>query len=128
MKIKDNINRLLSLLICLGTLLCCLPFADWQTIRPVMAGRWDLIVWMLAMGFFTAFLAYGLYTIGLERMESSRAAIVASLEPAVGTIVGFLFFHEIPTWDSILGIVLVFSAISIPSIVPPKRKQSVNNR
>lgn len=27
MKIKDNINRLLSLLICLGTLLCCLPFA-----------------------------------------------------------------------------------------------------
>lgn len=107
---------------------CCLPFADWQTIRPVMTGRWDLIVWMLAMGFFTAFLAYGLYTIGLERMESSRAAIVASLEPAVGTIVGFLFFHEIPTWDSILGIVLVFSAISILSIVPPKRKQSVNNR
>lgn len=27
MKIKDNINRLLLLLICLGTLLCCLPFA-----------------------------------------------------------------------------------------------------
>lgn len=26
MKIKDNINRLLLLLICLGTLLCCLPF------------------------------------------------------------------------------------------------------
>lgn len=27
MKLKDNINRLLSLLICLGILLCCLPFA-----------------------------------------------------------------------------------------------------
>ena len=27
MKINDNINRLLLLLICLGTLLCCLPFA-----------------------------------------------------------------------------------------------------
>lgn len=27
MKIKDNINRLLLLLICLGTLLCCLLFA-----------------------------------------------------------------------------------------------------
>lgn len=107
--------------------LFCLPFADWNVIMPTMTGNVNLILLMLAMGFFTAFLAYGLYTIGLEHMESSRAAIVASLEPVVGTIVGFLFFQEIPAWDNVLGIVLVLVAIAVLSVRPAKRKQSVNN-
>lgn len=106
---------------------CCLPFARWQTIVPVLSGSERLILLMLAMGFFTAFLAYGLYTIGLERMESSRAAIIASLEPVVGTVIGFLVFREVPQWDSILGIGLVLAAIGVLSIAPGKHEQSVNN-
>ena len=96
--------------------LCCIPFADWQTVLPTMTAESDLMIWMAAMGLFTAFLAYGLYTMGLERMESSRAAIVASLEPVVGTVVGMICFSEMPGWDNVLGIVLVLSAITVLSV------------
>lgn len=108
--------------------LCSVPFADWPVVVPALHADWKLLVWMLAMGLFTAFLAYGLYTMGLERMESSRAAIVASLEPVVGTLVGILFFREVPGWDNILGIALVLGAIAVLSVGGKKREQSVNNR
>lgn len=90
-----------------------LPFADWAVMLPAMHSDPGLILWMVAMGLFTAFLAYGLYTAGLARMESSRAAIVASLEPVVGTVVGFIWFLEVPGWDSVLGICLVLGAIAV---------------
>lgn len=96
--------------------ICSLPFADWQTVVPALQGDSTLLIWLGAMGLFTAFLAYGLYTIGLERMESSRAAIVASLEPVVGTLVGILWFREVPGWDNVLGICLVLGAIAVLSI------------
>ena len=105
---------------------CAVPFADWRHIVAAIAGQPSLLLWLAAMGLFTGFLAYGLYTIGLQRMETSRAAIAASLEPVVGTLVGVLLFNEIPTWDNWLGIGLVLAAIAVLSIVPGKRKQSVN--
>ena len=64
-----------------------------------------------ATGVVSCFLPYMLYTKSLEGLENGKASIMASVEPVVATIVGFLIYHENPTAMSIIGIVLVLSAI-----------------
>ena len=61
---------------------------------------------MIAMAFFTCFLAFILYTKGLEQVESSQASILASVEPIVATILGAICFQEYITVSGIIGIAL----------------------
>ncbi|MFD2705985.1 DMT family transporter [Salibacterium lacus] len=71
------------------------------------------IVWIYALGsvLVSTILAYVLYTAGLKYIESSHAAVLATIEPIVGIIVGVLVFgDELTGWQS-AGIVLVFSSI-----------------
>ena len=51
-------------------------------------------LYLLGLGLFPTVFAYFLYTKGLEEVESSRASIVATVEPVVGTLVGVFFFGE----------------------------------
>ena len=67
------------------------------------------------MGLVTAFAAYLLYTWGLERIESSRAAILASVEPVVAALVGVFWFHETVSLPVLAGIILVLGAIVVLS-------------
>ena len=92
----------------------CALLCDWGQVGQVVSaegGRFFL--WAAAMGLVTAFAAYLLYTWGLERIESSRAAILASVEPVVASLVGIFWFHEAVSLPLILGIVLVLGAIVV---------------
>ena len=75
------------------------------------------------MALFAGFLAYIFYTKGLEGMPSSRASILASVEPVTATLLGTLLFHEPLSWTGIAGIALVLSAIAVLSIHRPKTGQ-----
>lgn len=99
-----------------GAFLC-----DWPAVGGVMAQgiHW---VWLLVMALLTAFCAYLLYTWGLERIESSRASILASVEPVVAALVGVVVFEETIPLPGLIGIGLVLGAIAVLSL--PK---SVNN-
>ena len=56
-------------------------------------------------------LPYLLYTAGLARIESGRAAILASVEPVVAALVGTLAFHEpMSPWVG-LGILCILGAV-----------------
>ena len=79
--------------------------------------------WILTMGVVTAVLPYVLYAVGLEHMESSRASILASVEPVVGTLVGVLLFHEPLTAGGVAGTALVLSAVALLSL-PARAKTS----
>ena len=96
------------------------PLADWGTIAGAVATDGGLWFWIVGMGVVTAFLPYVLYSLGLEGMESSRASILASVEPVVGTLVSVLVFREAITVSGVLGIVLVLLAIAVLS-APKKR-------
>lgn len=61
----------------------------------------------------TCYLPYLLYTYGLTGVEAGRASILASVEPVVATLVGLIAFGEGLTMPSVLGIVLVLSAVVI---------------
>ena len=97
-------------------LLCLLasaPLAHWGLIASALSSGFSVPVYALLMGLLTGFLAYIFYTKGLEGMESSRAGILASVEPVVGTIIGTLVFHEPLPVQSVLGIALVLGGIVV---------------
>lgn len=75
----------------------------------------------LGLGLITGFLAYIFYSMGLEQIESSKASILASLEPVVGTVLAMIFFAEFPNVYGIFGIILVLGAIAMLSVTPKKK-------
>ena len=89
---------------------------DWRAIGGAVRADSSLWLWILLLGLLTAFLAYLLYTRGLEGMESSRASILASVEPAVATVVGVLVFHEPLSVMNAAGIALVLGGIAVLSL------------
>lgn len=102
-----------SFLVCT---LGCAVLSDWRTITAVLLPDVSLIGWSAAMALFTGFLAYIFYTKGLEGMPSSRASILASIEPVTATLLGTLLFHEPLGWIGVAGIVLVLAAIAVLSV------------
>ncbi len=59
----------------------------------------------------TAVIPFLLYTLGLRRVEASRAGILATVEPMVATLIGILVFSEPLTLLSGLGMLLILSAV-----------------
>lgn len=101
----------------------CALLCDWGQLAAVLgapgADLWGLTA---CMGLTTGFAAYLLYTWGLRFLPSSRASILASLEPAVAALVGVAVFHERISWAVAAGIGLVLGAIAVLSL-----GKSVNN-
>ena len=100
----------------------CAFLSDWQVIGSVMAASSGNILWVLGLGFVTAFLPYVLYSTGLEYMESSKASILASVEPVVSALFGVFVFHETLSIWGVLGIVMVLGAIVILNVKLKKAK------
>ena len=69
----------------------------------------------------TAVIPFLAYTLGLERVEASKAGIIATIEPVVATLIGITAFSESLTLMSGLGIILVLSAVVILNL---KQKKS----
>lgn len=94
----------------------CAFLSDWQLIFTTVKADSTILWWILGLGFVTAFLPYVLYSYGMEHMESSKASILASVEPVVGTLVGVFVFHEPITVLGVLGVALVLSAIVVLNV------------
>lgn len=62
-------------------------------------------------GVITTVLPYILYTLGLSRVENSKASIMATVEPVVATLIGVFLFHEKMTVTGVLGVALVLGAL-----------------
>ena len=94
----------------------CAFLCDWQVIGTSVQTDNSVLLWVLGLGFVTAFLPYVLYSIGLENMESSKASILASVEPVVSALFGVFVFHETLTAWGILGILMVLGAIVVLNV------------
>lgn len=89
------------------------------TIIPI-SGIWEALtlftkpvdyLYGLGLGIFPTLLAFGLYSLGLLFVESSKAAITAGIEPVVATLLGVIVFEEFVTLWQITGILLVLLSI-----------------
>ncbi len=72
-----------------------------------------LIVFCCLTALITAVIPFLAYTLGLERVEASKAGIIATIEPMVATLIGVVVFSEPLTIMSGLGILLILSAVVI---------------
>lgn len=75
----------------------------------------DGMVWggILGIGLISCVFPNILYMRGLQQLEAGHAAILATIEPVVAAIVSYLFLGEAFTWQKVLGIVLILSAVPI---------------
>ena len=74
------------------------------------------IAWGLACGIVTGFLSYLIYTIGLTRVPASRAAVYASIEPVVATLLGVLVYKEKLSAFGAIGIGCILFAIVLMNL------------
>lgn len=73
----------------------------------------------------SGFLPALLYSLGLRGEEAGRGAVMASVEPVVASIMGFVAFGEAPSPLGIVGIVLVLSAVVLLNVGGKKTGQTI---
>ena len=62
-------------------------------------------------GIITGTCSYTFYTNGLRMMEPSRAAQIATVEPAAAAILGVLLFHQMLSGMEFAGVVLILGSV-----------------
>jgi drug/metabolite transporter (DMT)-like permease len=90
------------------------PFSGLWNVIPLLT---DIEVWfyIIGIGFLSTMLPFLFYTKGLNTIESSQASIIATIEPVVASLMGFMFFYEKLNLWQYTGIIFVIAAVIISS-------------
>ena len=96
--------------------LAALPLVDPGRILSVAASGPFMLFFSIVCGLVTTAVPYIVYNFGLSSMENGKAAIIASIEPVVATLIGFFVFHETLTLGNLAGILLVLGAIAVSNL------------
>lgn len=101
--VADYQGSLIALYQDLVASLLLLPF--FFIIQPKLSTMdWGLLV---LLGFlFTAF-AHTIFINGLQTVKAKTASVIASLEPVYGIIGAIILLSEIPSWQEVLGGVII---------------------
>ena len=91
--------------------LFALPTLD--TLVDLTLGSYALLL-MLAVVHTS--LAFGLYTVGLKRLDAGQAAIVATVEPVVAGAIGVTLLGETLTAPKVLGALLVLAGAALAQV------------
>jgi drug/metabolite transporter (DMT)-like permease len=108
-----------------------LPFTGLWEKRNILIST-EVVFSGLGLGLFPTVIAYFLYTKGLEKIESSKAAIVATIEPVVATLLSVFFYQESFELVQFIGSLCILSSvilINLPKYTPVnryKKKASIN--
>ena len=108
-------------------MLATLPFARIGTIAAAVASDPTVLLWCAGIGVCCTVLPYFLYTWGLERMESGKAAILVAVEPVVGAALGMAVFHESRSAVKLIGICAVLAAIVLLELPNKNKKTNLQN-
>ena len=101
---------------------CWLVCGAGELLRTLSAAPPGTMLWLIPLsGVVTAVIPYLAYTKGLQTTEAGRAAILATIEPVVATLIGSLVFREVLTLSAALGILLVLASIALLNL-PKKQK------
>jgi len=101
-----------------------IPFGGLHEKLPLFF-NWPVFANVLGLSIFSTCFAYLFYTYGLAYVESSRASILSTIEPAVAIIIGVFLFHETLTFFQLLGIFLILISIFF---VVKKQKTSTHDK
>lgn len=85
-----------------------------------------MVIHAILFGIICSALAHGLYSYGMKYTEASLAAILATLELVMASIVGFFAFGQFLAWYNYVGIVLVMAATVLLNIKFGHKKTNNN--
>lgn len=91
--------------------LVTLPLIHPIPLARLMIASPSAVLPILLSGVVCGVFPYIFYTIGLTYVETGKAAILASVEPVVATLVSVFYLKEKLTWTAALGICLVLTAL-----------------
>lgn len=94
-----------------------IPLIDLQLILSYSSDKTNLGFCIL-FAVISTILPFLSYTIGLKHIEGSKAAIIASIEPVIATLIGILLFKESLTVISVMGMLFVISSIVFVNVKP----------
>lgn len=89
-----------------------IPFTNMKEMISLFSNV-NALYYAVALVLIGTILPFMLYTKGLSYLETSKASIIATLEPIVATIIGIILYSEPLTLFKILGISLVIFAVAI---------------
>ncbi len=92
-----------------------LPFSDINETFVLIDGA-STVVFIALFGFICSALPFLFYTKGLEGIENSKAAIIATVEPVTATVVGVGIYNEEMTFFKAVGILLIFVSITVINV------------
>jgi len=80
------------------------------------------LIWLLALALLTTALGHTLFLLTFRHFSITTASIISSVQPVYGIALGILLLGEMPQWSTIIGGVLIISAVIIESLrnVKPK--------
>ena len=102
------------LIAALGALCICRPMEMLRTLSAAPSPGDTALLFVLT-ALVTAVAPFLCYTLGLRSVEPGRAAILATVEPMVASLLGIFVFHEKLTITAALGILLILAAIVLLS-------------
>lgn len=75
----------------------------------------EIVLWLLAMALGPTLLGGLSFNMGLRDVPASNASVVATLEPVIATLLGWLLLDELLEWPQILGGALILGAVILLS-------------
>lgn len=91
--------------------LSLIPFVHISQIPSFVSPK--TVLFALGIALFCTVLPYILYTYSLSGLETGKAAILVTVEPLVGTLIGIFLWKEETSILKIAGIILIFVAVII---------------
>lgn len=94
---------------------------DFRHVGNLLSAKPVLLIHCVGIVIISTILPYLLYTAGLVSIEPGKAAILVTIEPVVGSLLGICVYHEPLNWGKTLGICLVIAAIVLLNIKPREK-------
>lgn len=78
-----------------------------------IAEQWPAVI---TLALITTAIGHTMFVMGLKHFSVSTASIISSSQPIYGIIIGMIFLHEIPQWNTVLGGALILTTVIVESI------------
>ena len=101
--------------------LLLIPFCDPGNIVAIACENSANLIGLLVFGIFFTLLPTISYLKGLEKLEPSRASIIAFVEPLTAAAAGIVVYNEMLSVIKVIGIALIFLALVILNWKPRSR-------
>lgn len=92
-----------------------IPFVHIEQLPAVLSGSFYISICAVLIALLCTVLPYILYTYGLVGLETGKAAILVTVEPLIGTLIGCFVWKEQISLFQWIGIVLIFASVIILS-------------